>query len=296
VHVWDLRAIRRRLAEMGLDWDAPSYSDDDPTAPSAPALPPLRVDYGPLAGHIEPFAESPEAIVQRCCARLGANPGDAEALHSRGQALLRLNRPGEAIDDFTRAIRLRSGDAHFQADRGETYFSLGRYDAAIDDLEASLARQPDQPAVRALLARTCNDRAWALATGPGQGRDLGRALALSRRAVTLDPGHAASLNTLGVVQYRAGRCGEAIETLERSLAAGQGHADGWDLFFLAMAHHRLRHRHEARKCFDRGVRWLHDQRALPDQQAKELAAYRSEAEAVLAGPGGELPADVFAGP
>ena len=28
VHVWDLRAIRRHLAEMGLDWDAPAFSDD----------------------------------------------------------------------------------------------------------------------------------------------------------------------------------------------------------------------------------------------------------------------------
>jgi serine/threonine protein kinase/WD40 repeat protein/tetratricopeptide (TPR) repeat protein len=296
MHVWDLRAIRRRLADMGLDWDAPSYPEEDPAAPSAPDLPPLRVDYGPLAGHIEPFTEPAEAIAQRCGTRLGADPGDVEALHSRGQALLRLNRPGEAIDDFTRAIRLRPGDAHFLADRGEAYFSMGRYDAAIDDLEASLARQPDQPVVRAMLARTCNDRAWALATGPGPGHDLGRALALSRRAVALDPGHAAALNTLGVVQYRAGRYAEAIETLERSLAAGQGHADGWDLFFLAMAHQGLGHRDEARNCLDRGVHWLHDHSGLTDQQAKELAAFRAEAETALAVPGCELPADVFAGP
>ncbi len=38
VHVWDLRAIRRRLAGMGLDWDAPAYSDHDPAAPSAPPI------------------------------------------------------------------------------------------------------------------------------------------------------------------------------------------------------------------------------------------------------------------
>ena len=28
-HVWDLRAIRRRLAGMGLDWDAPPLPDPD---------------------------------------------------------------------------------------------------------------------------------------------------------------------------------------------------------------------------------------------------------------------------
>ena len=46
VHVWDLRAIRKHLAEMGLDWDAPAYSAHDPAGPSALPLPPLEVDYG----------------------------------------------------------------------------------------------------------------------------------------------------------------------------------------------------------------------------------------------------------
>jgi eukaryotic-like serine/threonine-protein kinase len=47
VQVWDLRAIRKRLADIGLDWDAPAYSDDDPAAASLPPLPPLQVDLGP---------------------------------------------------------------------------------------------------------------------------------------------------------------------------------------------------------------------------------------------------------
>ncbi len=50
VHVWDLRAIRRRLAAMNLDWDEPAYPDDDPADSSALPLPPLQVDLGPPAG------------------------------------------------------------------------------------------------------------------------------------------------------------------------------------------------------------------------------------------------------
>jgi hypothetical protein len=38
--------IRKRLAGMGIDWDAPAYSDDDPAAASVPPLPPLQVDLG----------------------------------------------------------------------------------------------------------------------------------------------------------------------------------------------------------------------------------------------------------
>ena len=63
-----------------------------------------------------------------------------------------------------------------------------------------------------------------------------------------------------------------------------------------MAHHRLGHREEARGCYDRAVRWLGEQKGLPAEYAKELAGFRAEAEAVLAGPADDLPADVFVPP
>ena len=72
VHVWDLRAIRKRLAAMGLDWDAPAYSDDDPAAASVPPLPPLQVDLGPLPGEIEHL--TPSQVPSR------ATPGDSRTI------------------------------------------------------------------------------------------------------------------------------------------------------------------------------------------------------------------------
>lgn len=60
-----------------------------------------------------------------------------------------------------------------------------------------------------------------------------------------------------------------------------------------MAHHRLAHREEARACFNRAVQWSAAQKLLPSSYAKELAQLHAEAEAVLAGPTGELPDDVF---
>ena len=53
VHVWNRRAIRIHLGKMGLDWDAPSYSGDDPAGPTALPLPTLKVDYGRLRAVIE---------------------------------------------------------------------------------------------------------------------------------------------------------------------------------------------------------------------------------------------------
>jgi hypothetical protein len=113
--------------------------------------------------------------------------------------------------------------------------------------------------------------------------------------VELAPKQAIYLNTLGVAQYRVGRYALAITTLDRSVAANRGQFAGFDHFFLAMAHHRLGHGVQARACYDRAARWLREQKNLPVEYASELAVFRAEAEAVLGGASGELPADVFAG-
>jgi tetratricopeptide (TPR) repeat protein len=294
VHAWDLRAIRRRLADLGLDWDAPAYPVDDPWGPAVPPLPRLQVDFGELTEHLQHHNEDPAILVDRHAARLKDAPDDVDALHHRAHALSDLGRYAEAIDDLGRAIRMRPEDAHFRASRGVMHRHLNQFEPAIADLEASLALQADSPLERGWLADCCNNRAWELATGPQPRHALDRALALCRRAVALLPGDAGSLNTLGVIHYRAGRYDEAIAALERSRAAESGRSDGFNHFFLAMAHHRLGHREAARACFDRGLRWLGGQHGLRVQATRELAAFRAEAEAVLAGPAGELPDDPFA--
>jgi serine/threonine protein kinase/WD40 repeat protein/Flp pilus assembly protein TadD len=294
----DLRAIRRRLVAMGLDWDAPAFPAVDTAGPDLPPLSPLKVDYGHLAPDLERYSvDDPGTLVERYTGRIRQNSDDFDAYHHRAHALAKLGRPAEAIDDLNRAIRLRPDDGHLLYIRAQIHAGTFRkWAPAIPDLEAALKLDPSQSPVRELLATCCNNLAWELAANLRSSADLGRALELSLRAVDLDPGKQVSLNTRGVVLFRAGKYAEAVTTLEKSLEAGKGQFDGFDLFFLAMAHHRLGHRVDARRCLDRAIDWASHASSLRANETKELAAFRAEAEAVLAGPIGELPDDVFGPP
>jgi hypothetical protein len=99
-----------------------------------------------------------------------------------------------------------------------------------------------------------------------------------------------------VAQYRAGRNTEAVATLQQSLKVSAGQTDAFDLYFLALAHHRLGHDADARACLERALRWQQQHPDLPGNFTQELAAFRAEAEAALAQPTLDLPDDIFAGP
>jgi WD40 repeat protein/tetratricopeptide (TPR) repeat protein len=220
---------------------------------------------------------------------LVADPDLERARYRRALALIRLGRHREALADLDILIPKAPRDHALYQLRGTIREALGDSEQARGDREKANSLLPKDP-------MPLNNRAWILATGPFDQRDPEQAVALARRAVALAPGQQMSLNTLGVALYRAGQYAEAVSVLEQSLAAGKGEFDALDLFFLAMAHHRLCHTTQARACFDRAVRWWSERKNLQAQFIPELTSFRAEAEGVLAlaGPGAALPADVFA--
>jgi serine/threonine protein kinase/WD40 repeat protein/tetratricopeptide (TPR) repeat protein len=220
---------------------------------------------------------------------LAAEPDRERARHRRAQALVRLRRHREALADLDILIAEDPNeDAMYQYRlRGIVHEALGDRDRARADSEKA----------RSLLSTDLEDLnglAWNLATGPIEQRDPESAVMVAQRAVELAPGQQNSLNTLGVALYRAGQYSETVSVLERSLAAGKGESDAFDLFFLAMAHHRLAHAAEARDCFDRAVRWWDAHKNLPAQNIAEPTGFRAEAEALLNTALPPLPENPFA--
>jgi hypothetical protein len=101
------------------------------------------------------------------------------------------------------------------------------------------------------------------------------------------------VTTLGAALYRAGRPAHAIGRLEEAIRARGGEGSPRDWAFLALAHHRLGHRSEARRWLDR----LREHRPSEDPaqfwDELEIRLLRSEAEAlILHDPA--FPADPFA--
>jgi serine/threonine protein kinase/WD40 repeat protein len=250
IHVFDLRAIRSQLAELGLDWGG------EPIPPPATPSPPQRiqVDTGDY----------------------GMAPGDKRA-YWEAQA---------GLNGFLLALDPRSFQAALA--RGHARVRLGDHEGAADDFYLAAILCP--PEGRCLFAQVpaqeLNNRAWRIARTPGNLREQHRALELARKAVELVPEEWSYRNTLGVILYRLGEYAPARDQLERSLRDSDGEAAGFNLVFLSMCYQRLGMSAKARECYDRALGWVEAERAagrLPAAWTGELAAFNLEADAVLKG-------------
>jgi serine/threonine protein kinase/WD40 repeat protein len=127
-------------------------------------------------------------------------------------------------------------------------------------------------------AWACNALAWAYLAAPETLRDVKAALPLAEKAVRLASGTAIYRNTLGVAYYRADRFREAVEMLRSNIDKQEDWALAYDLYFLAMSHHRLGETERARHYYDWAVRWVSAQPDLRPECREELVAFRAEAE------------------
>jgi eukaryotic-like serine/threonine-protein kinase len=134
-----------------------------------------------------------------------------------------------------------------------------------------------------ITAQAASEVAWACVLAPDAITDSEAPVRLAEAAIRDATGSdkVSYLNTLGAALYRSGRFDEAIRRLEEGirLQGGEGLPSAWA--FLAMAHHRLGHRDQARRWLDR----LRERQPSsgPDRFWDELEVrlLRSEAEAVI---------------
>jgi superkiller protein 3 len=198
------------------------------------------------------------------------DPKFAKAHRNLGDALREQGKLDEAIACYKRAVELDPSilQAHYNLARALT--QTNKAGEAIAGYRKMIELWPR-------AAAPYNNLAWLLATAAdAKLREPLQAVALARKAVELDPKNTMYANTLGVAYYRAGDGKAALAALDKSVAMRKG-GDGFDWFFLAMAHWQLGEKDKARDWYDRAVRWMETNQPSND----ELRRFRAEAAKLL---------------
>jgi hypothetical protein len=78
--------------------------------------------------------------------------------------------------------------------------------------------------------------------------------------------------------------------LNKSLDLGAGVCDAQNLYFLAIAHHRLGHVQTAKRYLKRAIDWHTSHKLSQKISPSELDRFRAEAQTVLASPPAMAPA------
>jgi eukaryotic-like serine/threonine-protein kinase len=169
-----------------------------------------------------------------------------EAHHNRADHYRRLQQWGEAAAEFAKACELWPWKSRLWDNRAVAHLAAGDVDAYRQTCAAMLERfeKTEDRVTAAHVLEVCVLRDDALA-------DMSRLLPLT--AVT-DPLWHWGAWVRGAALYRAGRYEESIRCFER--AAKKFRPRAWDWCFLAMAHHRLGHAEEARRCVAEAARWI----------------------------------------
>jgi WD40 repeat protein len=261
---------RRRLEQLGGPPPADSASRLDPIVfgPEPAARGDAWRERGQWDRAEDAYAEAARA-----------RPLNATVRYALARLHVERGHPDQAVATVAEAVRLMPDDGQLRGclaavllEAGDRAGWLRSTATALDRFGATIAPS------------TANEIAWACALGPEATTDPAVPVRLAELAVRGAGGSidkANYLNTLGAVLYRAGHYEEAIDRLEEGIRLRGGASLPQDWEFLAMAHHRLGHRHEARRWLDR----LRGHQPSTDPKRfwseLEIRLLRSEAEAVV---------------
>jgi WD40 repeat protein/serine/threonine protein kinase/tetratricopeptide (TPR) repeat protein len=232
---------------------------------------------------------------------------------ARGDALAARGEWDQAEATYAEAARARPRNASVRDALARLYAERGRLDRAAAALAEAVRAIPENAGLGrrwAVVLLESGDRAgWrdvcaalldrfggtidptaavevarSCALGPGAAADPAVPVRLAEAADGSDgvgTEKADASSALGAALYRAGRSEDAIRRLEEAIRVRGSAGAPRDWPFLAMAHHRLGHRDEARRWLDR----LGEHRPSTDSgqfwDELEIRLLRSEAEAVI---------------
>jgi protein O-GlcNAc transferase len=138
---------------------------------------------------------------------IAEKPDYAEALYNRGNCRQYLGRTEDAVADYSRALALNPGYEPALTNRGNALSKLRRFSQALTDYDAALQLRPRDPLALYHKANALKDL-----------QRFDEALGDYDRALALDPDLTAAWNNRGMVLRELGRPAEALASFDRALA------------------------------------------------------------------------------
>lgn len=138
---------------------------------------------------------------------LAIDPGHAEAWYKQGNVLKGLNRPGEALTSYQRAIELNPRYTAAHCNRGVVLLELGRAEEALSEFREAVEIDPNDAIAH------CNR-----ATAQHILNQSGPALDGYSRAIELKPGYAEAHFCRGRLHEESARWQEALSDYDHVLA------------------------------------------------------------------------------
>ena len=188
-----------------------------------------RLHYSPRSNQIRTFAASGRVFAKL----LERNPDDGSLWSGRGRYFLVRNQWDRAASDFARAVGSATPESEEWIEHAGLRLLVGDANGCREFLREILRREggTHDTFVAYVLACACN-------LSPERIADPEEILRLAELGAR-GGNYPWFQQPLGIAQYRAGRFTEAIRTLERVGAMGDGNLEGVNTLVLAMAYHRL---------------------------------------------------------
>lgn len=175
------------------------------------ALHPLQREAYSWITSMESYLGHPDSVLKYSDMALKLFPDDLGIMLERGVVELGMGDYRAAVKTLRRAYRSSSGDSVRSVVSGmigDAYHEMGRLAMAYSSYERALR-------LDSLNTGTLNNYAYFLCE---EGRELERALAMSRRANGIVRDNPTYLDTEGWILYRLGRYDEAREVMQRAVS------------------------------------------------------------------------------